>query len=495
MVRLDNVDVVIAGTTILRGIDWKLEPGTCWGVVGANGSGKSTFLALVAGQLWPAPGRGTRVYDFGRGAQSDAVEARRSITLVGHELQDRFARFSWNYKVEDVVLSGAAHVDVPRRSSAAADRNRCNALLRELKLDHLAARRFLELSRGEQRRVLIARALAFRPRVLLLDEPASGLDVGARGALNELIATVAAATTVVSTAHTVSNLPEAVTEVLMLDAGGIAARGPRATFAVPPAAALDGSARVRGERGPSADEVLVEIDHADVWRGGRRILENVCWRLEPDEHWLITGQNGAGKSTFLKLLHGQLRPARGGTLRWPALAEGIAAEAAPTRGIGRDSPPNLWRLRRQIGYVSAELQAEYRYAPTVRDCVASGLDSSFGLTRALTAREKEATDELLERFELTEVADRALTTLSYGQMHRVLLARALVTRPRLLLLDEPWEGLDAATRTLVRGELEAAIASGTQLVCVSHTGATELDYTHVAEIAAGRIEARAQACR
>jgi len=303
LVRLDNVDVAIAGTTILRGIDWKLEPGMCWGVVGANGSGKSTFLALVAGQLWPAPGRGTRAYDFGRGVQRDAVEARRSITLLGHELQDRFARFSWNYKVEDVVLSGAARADVPWRKSAAADRNRCNSLLQELKLDYLAARRFLELSRGEQRRVLIARALAFRPRVLLLDEPASGLDSNARAALNELIATVAATTTVVTSAHTVSDLPEAVTEVLMLDEGAIAARGPRTTFAVAPAAALDGSAQARAKRGPSADEALVEIDHADVWRGGRQILEDVCWRLEPDEHWLITGQNGAGKSTFLKLLY------------------------------------------------------------------------------------------------------------------------------------------------------------------------------------------------
>jgi molybdate transport system ATP-binding protein len=519
LVRLDNVDVRIAGTTILRGIDWRLEPGACWGVIGANGSGKSTFLALIAGQLWPAPGRGTRIYDFGRGAERDAVEARRAVTLVGHELQDRFTRLGWNFRVEDIVLSGAARTDIPRRNPAAADRNRVGALLAELDLDHLASRRFLELSRGEQRRVLIARALAFQPRILLLDEPASGLDAGARADLNALIAHAAATTTIVCSAHEARDLPDVVSDVLVLAEGAVAARGPRPRFALAPDASVERGAQIVESRSSSSEPALVEVEHADVWLGGRRILEDVCWRLGSGEQWLIRGRNGAGKSTFLKLLHGQLRPARGGTLRWPALARGVAVEAAPTEvvtdasrgsghdscgsghdscgsghdscgsGFSRDSWPNVWRLRRSIGYVSAELQAEYRYAATVRECIASGLDSSIGLTRRLTAEEEDVTRDLLERFALAALAARPLTTLSYGQMHRVLLARTLVNRPRLLLLDEPWQGLDAATRALVRRELEASMRNGLQVVCVSHTGTPSLDYTNVAEIATGRLEA------
>jgi molybdate transport system ATP-binding protein len=266
-----------------------------------------------------------------------------------------------------------------------------------------------------------------------------------------------------------------VSDVLVLADGTIAARGPRAQFELASQATVEHDARNAKPRFGSSEPALVEIDHADVWLGGRRILEDVCWRLEAGEHWLIKGRNGAGKSTFLKLLHGQLRPARGGTLRWPALGD----------------PRNVWRLRRQIGYVSAELQAEYRYAATVRECIASGLDSSIGLTRGLTVAEEDATRELLGRFALEALAARPLTTLSYGQMHRVLLARTLVNRPRLLLLDEPWQGLDVATRALVRRELEASMMNGLQVVCVSHTGTTDLDYTNVAEIAGGRIKARA----
>ena len=475
LVRLDNVDVTLAGATILRGIDWRLEPGSCWGVVGANGSGKSTFLALVAGQLWPAPHRGSRRYDFGRGAELDAVAARRVIALVGHELQDRFARLGWNYRVEDVVLSGLTRTDIPRRGASAAARDRAGALLRELGLDYLAERRFLELSRGEQRRVLIARALAFQPRVLLLDEPASGLDARARFQLSTLLTRAAQTTTVVCSAHAVDDLPEVVSDVLVLEGGAIAAHGPRRQFARANVEPAEHRAHPMESSAPSSEPALVEIENADIWLGGRRILEDVSWRLEYGQHWLIRGPNGAGKSTFLKVLHGQLRPARGGTLRWPALG----------------NPRNIWRLRRQIGYVSAELQAEYRYAATVRECIASGIDSSIGLTRRLTAGEEDATRELLERFALTELATRPLTTLSYGQMHRVLLARTLVNRPRLLLLDEPWEGLDPATRAVVRRTLEAAMATGLQIVCVSHAGGAELDYTKVADIAGGRVEARA----
>ena len=228
LVRLTDVDVTISGAPILRGIEWKLEPGTCWGIVGANGSGKSTFLALIAGQLWPAPHRGSRTYDFGRGEQRDAVAARRLIALVGHELQDHYARFGWNYRVEDVVRSGVTRTEIPRRNAAPADRARVTALLQELGLEHLAARRFLELSRGEQRRVLIARALAFEPSVLLLDEPASGLDAGARAELNELVTGAAGTTTIVTSAHAAADLPDAVTHVLELVDGAIAACGPRA---------------------------------------------------------------------------------------------------------------------------------------------------------------------------------------------------------------------------------------------------------------------------
>ena len=122
LVTLEHVDVDLLGSPVLHGVTWQLPRGEHWGIIGANGSGKSSLLGLIAGTVWPAPGRGTRRYDFGAGAETDAVRAHSEIVLVGHELQDRYPRLSWNFTAVDVVLSGVYRTDVPRRRPSAAER-------------------------------------------------------------------------------------------------------------------------------------------------------------------------------------------------------------------------------------------------------------------------------------------------------------------------------------------------------------------------------------
>ena len=185
----------------------------------------------------------------------------------------------------------------------------------------------------------------------------------------------------------------------------------------------------------------------------------------------MTGSNGAGKSTFLRLLHAELRPARGGSIRWP--------------GIG--DPRNVWALRRRIALVSPELQARYRYPATVLEAVASGLHASIGLVGRLTAEELERVEQLLETFGLTPLRARALSSLSYGQRHRALIARCLIVNPTVVLLDEPWEGLDTATRDIVTAELARRMADGMQIVCASHIGAAGLRFNRALKLENGAI--------
>jgi molybdate transport system ATP-binding protein len=477
LVSLDRVDVVRDGHTVLRDITWQLRRGEHWGIVGANGSGKSTLLGLIAGTLWPAPERGTRRYDFGAGAQTDAVQARSRIAVVSHELQDRYARLGGNFTALDIVLSGAYRTDVPRRRPSKNEEIRAGALLDRLRVADLAQRRFLELSRGQQRRVLIARALAFEPVVLLLDEPASGLDRRAREELAATLESLAADVTIVCTAHHHDDLPAFIARTLtILDGRAIEdrrARSETASFAASAAAAAHTELEDTAAHPATADRdrPLIELVHADVWLGAHHVLRSVDWRLRPGEHWLITGANGSGKSTFLRLLHGQLRPALGTEIHWPALGD----------------PRNVWRLRRDVAWVAPELQADYRYPSSVHDCIASGFESSVGLTRALTEAEQRRVGQLLERFDLTALAARPLSSLSYGQTRRALIARALVNSPRVLLLDEPWEGLDGASAELLNRSLMAVIADETQLVSASHLAAHRELFTHELVLEKGRI--------
>jgi molybdate transport system ATP-binding protein len=458
---VDDVSLVAPGHTVTA-------------IVGPNGSGKSTLLGLIAGTVWPAPERGIRRYDFGAGEETDAVRARSEIVLVGHELQDRYARLNWNFTALDVVLSGIYRTDVPRRKPAVAQRARALEVLHRLGVAQLAERKFLELSRGEQRRVLIARGVAFAPAVLLLDEPASGLDRAARDELAAMLKLVAAECTMVCAAHVPDDLPAPITRYLSLDAGRIVAIERRSNELAD--AALRSPLRPReypeAASRPAPAAALIALEHADVWLAGRHVLRDVTWRLMPGEQWLVTGANGSGKSSFLRVLHGQLRPALGGEVSWPALG----------------NPRNVWELRKQVAWVSPELQASYRYPSTVRACIASGFTSSIGQTRAPTATEAARVDQLLEGLELTSLAERTLSTLSYGQARRALIGRVLANRPRVLLLDEPWEGLDAPMAELLNRTLAAVAAGGgTQLVCASHLHTHRGHFTHELALDGGRI--------
>ena len=473
LVTLDHIDVDLAGSPVLRDVTWRLMRGEHWGIVGPNGSGKSTLLGLIAGTVWPAPERGVRRYDFGAGEETDAVRARSEIVLVGHELQDRYARLGWNFTALDVVLSGIYRTDIPRRKPAAGQRARALDVLHRLGTAHLAQRKFLELSRGEQRRVLIARGVAFEPTVLLLDEPASGLDRAAREELAAMLEIVAAECTLVCAAHVPDDLPALIARYLSIDGGRIVATERRPSE-------LAGAAAPNAKRSPEYTEsasraapaaALIALKHADVWLAGRHVLRDLTWRLMPGEQWLVTGANGSGKSSFLRVLHGQLRPALGGEIAWPALG----------------NPRNIWELRKQVAWVSPELQAAYRYPSTVRTCIASGFTSSIGQTRPPTPAEAARIEQLLDELELRPLAERTLSTLSYGQARRALLGRVLAARPRVLLLDEPWEGLDAAMAELLNRTLEKVAAGGTQLVCASHLSTHRGHFTHELTLAEGRM--------
>jgi ABC-type molybdenum transport system ATPase subunit/photorepair protein PhrA len=200
----------------------------------------------------------------------------------------------------------------------------------------------------------------------------------------------------------------------------------------------------------------------------------VTWELNDGEHWAILGANGAGKSSFLKLLYGDLAPALGGTIE--------------RRGFPKGTPVAEWK--RRVGYVSPELQTQYAVDVTVRDLVVSGRYASIGLVAAPTVPDLASAARWLKFFKLSAVAQRRPRELSYGQLRRALLARALAAEPRMLLLDEPLTGLDPPQRALMKQLLERLMrVRSAVVIAVHHAEDLPRGMTHELRLSKGRAVA------
>ena len=202
---------------------------------------------------------------------------------------------------------------------------------------------------------------------------------------------------------------------------------------------------------------LLDIQDATVFRGPNAVLESFTLRIDQGEHVAILGPNGAGKTTLIKLLNRELYPRADAGMHF--------------RLLGRESW-NVWELRRQIGFVSAELQHRYHESVDVRDVILSGFLSSIGIhgTASGSIRPEHGVraDRVMEDLALADLARRPFGELSTGQQRLVLLARALVHEPTTLVLDEPSAGLDFGAAADVMQRIRRLAARGLSLIIVTH---------------------------
>ncbi|WP_382305537.1 ABC transporter ATP-binding protein [Herbiconiux sp. UC225_62] len=222
---LQNVSVTRDGNEILSDVNWRVDGDQRWVVLGPNGAGKTTLLQIAAAMNHPSGGT-VQVLD-GKLGEVDLFELRPRVGFASSAMA---RRFPGNETVLNVVLTAAYSV-TGRWNEAYEDIDlrRAQRVLSEWKLDHLSERLFGSLSDGEQKRVQIARSVMTDPELLLLDEPAASLDLGAREELLQLLggyASAPEAPAIVMVTHHVEEIPRGFTHALLLNDGGIVASGP-----------------------------------------------------------------------------------------------------------------------------------------------------------------------------------------------------------------------------------------------------------------------------
>lgn len=474
---LEKVSVKTGDKFLLDNLDLTIHRGEQWVITGPSGSGKTLLAHTLAGRHFYT---GRIEYHFGGSGQGqgpvtgDATpgeNARAGGRVILVEQQHRFKN-----------LVGSAGLYYQQRFNA-SDADQTITVEQELKeyttiegpvteewLDNLHIRSLLsrpliQLSNGENKRVQLAIALLEDPALLILDNPFLGLDAAGRALLHQIINGLAAKGIQVLLLMTgMQDLPEAITHVARLNDGKWAFTGLKEAFQsvneTGPEAHLDPDilAQLRALPGGSSTadfSTAVKMEDVTIQYGEKILLNAVSWEVKKGERWNVSGPNGAGKSTLLSLI----------TADNPQAYANKIWLFDRRRGSGE----TIWDIKQKIGFVSPELHLYFDYSTNCLEVIASGLFDTIGLFRPLNAEQEERTLLWMKLLSLTALRSKRLAQLSTGQQRMVLLARALIKNPPMLILDEPCQGLDDRQTAYFREFITLLCeAFGTTLIYVSH---------------------------
>jgi molybdate transport system ATP-binding protein len=346
-------------------------------------------------------------------------------------------------------------------------------LVRELGLADLLRRPVHLLSHGESRKVFLARLLLRSPRLLLLDDPFVGLDTRTRVALGQALEGILrdGNPQLIFFTSRPEEIPAGIDHVAVLENCRLVAAGLRVSAPIPvegtePWMERDAHARDAFTRaaahyeetlnralGPAPDEVI-RMRGVTVRYGDTTALDGVDWTMRAGERWALLGPNGAGKTTLLSLVLGDHPQAYANDV-W-------------LFGRRRGSGESIWEIKARVGWVSPELQIHFPRAMNCLDVACSGYFDSIGLFRRPTEEQVERARGWLLALEAPP-APAPFNELSAGQQRLVLLARALVKHPPLLVLDEALQGLDSVYRRRFVSLIdELCHHSSLSLIYVSH---------------------------
>jgi molybdate transport system ATP-binding protein len=492
LIRLENINVTLNGRRVLENISFGLEVGQVWAVRGRNGAGKSTFLKLLRGEVWPDHGAGARAFSIVSGEPRESpIGVRERVAFVSPEMQDRYVRLDLPVTGLEVVRTGFHQTDFLSYPLLDAQLERADRLIKDLRLEDLRDKPVGQMSKGQLRQILLARALVGAPRVLMLDEFFSGVDAASRTRLSEIVERLAhGGTPILYTTHRLEETLGCTTHELEIAHGRITRQGQVESRA----ASLEQSSPVSLEtpRTPSGTpEIILEITDADVFLGRalddataldgsadggfKHVLHGLNWTVQRGQHWVVVGHNGAGKSTLARLVRGELNPAVGGAI---------------TR-FGLTQMP-LWDIQRRVGLISNDVQVQHRLDAPGWVIVASGFGASLGWTRDLEPSEKTRVDELLGTLEIAHLARRSAMETSHGELKKLLIARALVTAPDIVILDEPFDYLDSRSRALLFRLVTRESAHSSFIVVAHRPEDIPPSATHLLALESGRIAYRGE---
>lgn len=450
---LDNLSVDFDEHFQLQYLNWEVQSGQHWVISGGNGAGKSALIAaltgtgnIISGQLQGLPER-IGVVSFA------AQEA-----LINQERQK-----------DDADILDVISVGTPVRNiifDDCLDPQTAQKMITKFALDYLLDRAFRKLSTGESRKVMLVRALSCKPQLLLLDEPFEGLDIDTFAMLQDYLQELALQVPMIMVLNRFDEIPAFITHIAYMEQGQLLHQIDKqdteaynnlyqllhlktTELSVPACDPLSSIPKL------DPSQPLVRLTDLTIKYDEFELIDKLNWTIEPNQHWQLSGPNGAGKTAVLSIITGD----------HPQCYNNDILVFGFQRGQGE----SIWQIKQFIGYVSTALQWEYRVQISLRNVIISGFYDSIGLYSKASDRQKSIADQWLALLGMSDRADQPFQKLSYGDQRLLLIARAMVKHPPLLILDEPCLGLDDINRQLVLALIEKICAgSETAVIYVNH---------------------------
>ncbi|NOI07974.1 molybdate ABC transporter ATP-binding protein ModF [Vibrio alginolyticus] len=447
-------------TTHLFIDDWKINTQQSWGIFSADGDIGSLLGDLICDEMSPNSGEielnGLSVAQVSLSEQQRLLE--RELEKDDTDFLDRIDQGSTVYSL---ILEQSQ------------DTNLTEQLVNDLDLSHLRDSGFRVLSTGETRRVMLARALATQPDLILLDNPFTGLDIAHRAALACYLHSLSQNVQLLITFSRESDMPEWINSIALFSAGKLDSTMDKSSWDNHP---IIGQIKSQSEQQSEEMMSLIrqhqhstpfnnpifELKNGTVEYTDKKIFTDLNWRIDKGQHWQVKGPNGCGKSTLLGLIFGD----------HPQCYSNDIDIFGKKRGTGE----TIWEIKQHIGMVSSALHLQYRVNCSALEVILSGFYDSIGLYNQPTRKEMDIANEWLDILHMSQYKKTSFKQLEYGQQRLLLIARAIVKQPTLLILDEPYQGLDFLGRRLVKNTLELIARENlSQLLYVSHYQEDRLD--------------------
>lgn len=428
-------------------------------ILGSNASGKSALGGLIAGFGEVTQGK------YHSNTKSVSVSVVQQQALIDAEKQKDCA------DILDIIPEPTLAEEILYQEVALdlINPHLLEQLIQSLSLDTLLDKPFRALSTGETKKLMLANAILQQPPLLILDDPWDGIDIQASKGLAAIFTELSQSTTLVFVLNRLQEIPDYCQQLVFMDDGNIkfnmdtssgleqaVAHVTKWLHLKQGAIALpESECKLASLSAEEKAQPMIRLTNAAVKYGDNVVFQNLNWTVYPNQHWQIYGPNGSGKTCLLNLLTGD-HPQ-------------CYVNDIYIFGFQRGNGESIWQIKKHIGMVSNGFHLDYQVNCSAADVILSGFYDSIGLYQPASNNQKQISAQWLSVLGLSKEAKTPFKQLSHGDQRLLLIARAMVKHPKLLILDEPCNGLDEINRLKVLSLIELiANQDDTSLLYVSH---------------------------